>query len=321
VKKFLFILGLIIVVLVWSCSKEVVPTPSVTHPEGWSDVNSAVFHGEKVRTDSSESCIQCHGADYKGGNSGVSCYQCHGSFPHPAGWTGPASGHATYLQDNNWSLNDCQNCHGDDYQGGSSGASCLNCHTATAGPEACNTCHGNMGLPDSSIASWAPPEDLGGHTATSAVGVGAHQQHMPGSTTWTTAVAFECGTCHTSLSGFDDAVHIDSNSGIDIHFGSAATWNGAVSPQWTKSSASCAGVYCHGNFQWIANGDTIRGNNPLLVWNQVGSGQAACGTCHGIPPTGHIAATECNTCHGSVVDADKNIIDKSKHINGLVDLN
>ena len=25
-----------------------------------------------------DNCINCHGADLKGGNSGVSCYECHG---------------------------------------------------------------------------------------------------------------------------------------------------------------------------------------------------------------------------------------------------
>ncbi len=46
--------------------------------------------------------------------------------------------------------------------------------------------------------------------------------------------------------------------------------------------------------------------------------QAKCGTCHGLPPTGHIAApiTSCYLCHQGVVDEMGNIIDKDKHING-----
>jgi hypothetical protein len=49
-----------------------------------------------------------------------------------------------------------------------------------------------------------------------------------------------------------------------------------------------------------------------------GPTEAACGTCHDIPPKGHVAAliTECYGCHGDVVDPTGGIIDRTKHVNG-----
>ena len=318
-----------VMILFWACSDNITPTPSVSHPIGWNDLNSEVFHGDKVLTSGAEPCKQCHGNSYAGGQSGVSCYQCHASYPHTDEWTTPGSGHDLYIKTKNWSLAGCQSCHGMDYKGGSSGKSCLQCHTAPDGPEACNTCHGNMGLPVSSTDSWAPPQDLKNNTATTEVGVGAHQNHLTGAT-WSTAYTPDCTLCHTVLTGFDDPAHIDKKTGVDMHFGAMATWDDKVTPQWDHGSATCADTYCHGNFTfqksessnpWAYDTENIRGNNPGMVWNQVGTGQSACGTCHGLPPTGHVAATACNSCHSSVIGDNNVIINKSKHINGQVDLN
>jgi hypothetical protein len=46
--------------------------------------------------------------------------------------------------------------------------------------------------------------------------------------------------------------------------------------------------------------------------------QATCGSCHNLPPIGHVEAniTACSTCHQGIVDSDGNIIDTDKHING-----
>jgi hypothetical protein len=318
-----------LMILLWACSDSITPTPSVSHPDGWNDLNSEVFHGSKVLVSGAETCRPCHGDSYTGGQSGVSCYQCHASYPHHDEWTTPGSGHDAYIKTKNWSLADCKSCHGTDYQGGSSGESCLTCHTSTAGPEACNTCHGSIDLPDSDLLSWAPPEDLKDKTVTTSLGVGAHQNHLTG-TAWSTAYTRDCAVCHPVLTGFSDPAHIDKKSGVDMHFGTVATWDGNVSPQWDHGSATCAGMYCHGNFsfsksessnQWGYESENISGNNLDMIWNEVGTGQSACGTCHGLPPAGHVAATACNACHGSVIGDNNVIIDKRKHINGQVDLN
>ena len=52
--------------------------------------------------------------------------------------------HGLTLKANNYNLQDCQQCHGRSYDGGTAGASCNDCHVFPGGPEACNTCHGNF---------------------------------------------------------------------------------------------------------------------------------------------------------------------------------
>ncbi|MDP4196679.1 MAG: hypothetical protein Q8940_16615, partial [Bacteroidota bacterium] len=70
------------------------------------------------------------------------------------------------------------------------------------------------------------------------------------------------------------------------------------------------------------------GANFSPKWTQVDGSQAACGTCHGLPPKGHIGypnnlpVTACGNsgCHSGVVDINGNIIDKNKHINGAINV-
>jgi hypothetical protein len=63
-----------------------------------------------------------------------------------------------------------------------------------------------------------------------------------------------------------------------------------------------------------------------------GPGEAACGSCHGIPPTDGthnpaLRLSDCVTCHPRTVDAFGNILvsgplgaQTSEHINGTIDL-
>ena len=64
----------------------------------------------------------------------------------------------------------------------------------------------------------------------------------------------------------------------------------------------------------------IVGNNPIMLWTTVDENQAACGTCHDLPPKGHISTSACSACHSTVVDENYNIINKELHINGEIDL-
>jgi hypothetical protein len=279
VKVLIVFASLFLVVLIWSCADEITPPPSVTHPAEWNTLNSAEFHGNKAMTAGYESCITCHGSDYRGGSSGTSCYTCH---------------------------------------------------SETAGMEACNLCHGNRNAPVLALTSWAPPQDLSQDTVTTAIGVGAHQIHLSADT-WSTAYTRDCDLCHPAMTGFDDPGHIDKQEGINVQFGGMASWQDKLLPRWDQATASCSNTYCHGNFIFRKSASAIPdfyetesmlGNNQEMVWTQVGSGQAACGTCHLLPPMGHIdVEVSCNNCHGAVVDADNHIIDKSKHINGSIDLN
>ena len=301
------------------------------HPAGWLDKESDDFHGDAVNSSGIESCKSCHGENFEGGWSGVACSDCHGGlFPHPDGWITPSDEnfHGEYIRSDNWSLDGCTGCHGADYTGGSSGVSCVTCHSQTGGPEACNTCHGNYSGQVSDLVNWAPPEDLQKNTDTGSKGVGAHQEHL---NTMNIASVDElgCQQCHRALSGFDDPNHI--KGGVQLQWHPIATDSGRVTPVWSAGTATCSNVYCHGNFefskessanQWVYTADVMTGNNPTLEWTMVGTGQAACGTCHGLPPDGHLpqALDDCFGCHGSVVDAAGNIIDKTKHIDGKINV-
>jgi len=327
-KVTIFLISVSLLLLLASCSKDADPLLSVTHPEGWNQPEAENFHGTKVLTTGSEFCTSCHGADYSGGDAGVACADCHADYPHPPTWTTPGSdsSHAAYIKDQYWSMDRCKICHGDDYRGGSSGVSCYNCHPQQGGPEACNTCHGSGAGPVSNILTWAPPKDLDDNLETTAIGVGAHQNHLQ-DLDLTEAYIQDCNMCHPDILTFDDPRHINMN--IDMEFNKVATDSGRVTPGWELSGTLCSNTYCHGNFtfrqdvsqnQWGYADSVITGNNVSANWTDVGSGQVACGSCHGLPPQGHIAAETCNGCHGDVVDANFNIINDSLHINRKYDV-
>jgi hypothetical protein len=203
------------------CSNNKNPFPPKTHPESWSQVSSPDFHGNKVIASGYASCTSCHGIDLRGGESHSSCYACHDSYPHQAGWTALRSvgSHGNYIRSAHWSMETCKACHGADYHGGKSGATCYQCHQASDGPQACNVCHGNQ-------ENSAPPKDLNDNTLTSALGVGAHQVHVE--------IYGTCEICHQIPQSFSDPSHIDDTPYAEI----VSTW------QWNHNTATCA-IACH----------------------------------------------------------------------------
>lgn len=329
-QKFLIgIISILLLGLLFSCSDKREPVDISTHPEGWSHQEFASFHGKAIASKSLtlESCQTCHGQDFQGGTSGVSCFSsgCHAAvYPHPDGFANPNSPnfHEHYFAEINWNLMACQACHGASYDGnGVSDQNCLSCHKSPSGPEACNTCHGSQN-------NAAPPKDLEGNTETTAQGVGAHQAHVVGMT-WSTYKQGECSKCHITVAAYDDPGHIDNTPGAQVPFGALATMSGNLNATYDKSNFKCDNVYCHGGFefkksdsqyQWAYDDSTINGNNRTMYWKFVGTGQALCGSCHDIPPKGHIEATECGGCHGDVVDNNFNITNKFLHINGQIDV-
>jgi predicted CxxxxCH...CXXCH cytochrome family protein len=242
---------------------------------------------------------------------------------HPDGWANPSSGnfHGTYIiSHKQWNLNQCKTCHGSDYTGGSSGSSCLGCHTESGGPQNCRLCHGN---PEHSN----PPKSLYGDTAVTALGVGVHMTHRYPRF----SASVSCDECHRDFNGFEDPLHIGDNpDGIaEINFGPLAhdTLGGPIrpDPQWNRNTATCSSVYCHGTFK---DGNA----NAVGIWTNPAS--VVCGTCHGNPNTGNptpqpngqfnkphysfMTINSCYICHGSMINPQGVITDMTKHVNGEV---
>lgn len=242
---------------------------------------------------------------------------------HPAGWATKSdiNFHGKYILTNNkWNMNECKTCHGTDYLGGNTGKSCFTCHVSSSGPEDCRTCHGNEDHIN-------PPAALNGDTSTASLGVGVHMTHLY-NTRFSATVA--CQECHLEVGSFTDTNHLGNNpDGIaEITFGtlSRTTIGGGITPNpvWDRSTATCSNLYCHGTF--VQGNQNATGNwiNPNVD----------CGTCHGNQTTGNptpqqngvftsphfsfMTINSCYICHGSVINPQGVIIDKSKHVNGVV---
>jgi predicted CxxxxCH...CXXCH cytochrome family protein len=320
------------------------------HQKDWVDTTSANFHGKVVDAAHGNvtECLNCHGSNYQGGNSGVSCVKCHqneGASLHGKGWIDPASPnfHGNAIRSASWDMRPCQSCHGALYDGGKVGVSCRECHTGAAGPENCSTCHG-------SPTSVAPPSDLNGNMSRSAPGVGAHQIHLRGSSLSGTLL---CTQCHTTPGGVYDPGHISGTNRASVHFNEALANTVTNEPgtqdydaqlptyhpstSYDGNTLKCSNAYCHGNFK--------NGNQSVSpTWNDTTGTQAACGTCHGdvnqsdpllraMPKSTAQGGTHpdlssvrvaCAVCHGDVVAGTENelarIINPAKHVNGKLNV-
>jgi predicted CxxxxCH...CXXCH cytochrome family protein len=243
--------------------------------------------------------VYCHGAKLSGGtattpvwNSAagtdyVGCGSCHG-FPPPAPHTQSSacsSCHDTVGADNISIAKPAQHVDGKvNVVGGSGGTSC-------------NGCHG-------SADNDAPPKDTHGNTATTAIGVGAHQKHLQVKS----AKAIGCADCHVVPSSMAHA-----SGAAEVAFGPRSK-SGGLSPSWSEATATCASTWCHGPTRG-------GGSNHSPVWTQVGSGQAACGTCHGVPPPApHVQSSACSSCHDTVGADNATIAKPEQHVDGTVNV-
>jgi predicted CxxxxCH...CXXCH cytochrome family protein len=179
------------------------------------------------------------------------------------------------------------------------------------GTAGCTACHGDATRLPAENAP-APPRDARGNVATTAPGVGAHQRHLNGGSLRN---GLACAECHvvpgTGPSG-PDLTHV--NGRADLTFAALAQTNG-VTPTFDATNHTCTN-YCHGA--------SLSAGANRVTWNA--TGQALCGSCHGLPPASpHPAVTggvtACGICHPGTVRSDGTIDTAGgKHINGSPDV-
>ncbi len=311
-----------------SCSECHVVPSRVEDPGHIENASAPVTFGPLARTGGlqpswdriSASCnsVYCHGATLPGGSlpnqqpkwtrvdgSQAACGTCHG-LPPPR-----SSGHPTVTG----GVSACSRCHPDTVKADGTIDIAGGKHIdglVEVGGTACTSCHGDASRATAAIAP-APPQDTTGNTSTTALGVGAHQAHLNAGPL---RAAVACNECHVVPS---DTSHSTGSGPPPVTFGALATSGGAT-PSWDRNAATCA-TYCHGS-------TLPGGSNTAPQWTKVDGTQAACGSCHGIPPpasSGHPAVsgntTVCAGCHPGTVKADGTIdVAGGMHINGTVDV-
>jgi len=269
---------------------------------------------------------------------------------HPTGWTEPASEyfHGTPALERDGA--GCKECHGADFRGGTSGASCYDCHaylhndltgqnfvtahqqfvasttwnlsrcarchgadfTGGATGFACTSCHdAPAGPSDCRTCHGMPPVD----DATLLYGMpsgaaGAHAAHS----------RFLCTECHAPVT---NPTHIDGLP-AEVTFANAQvaglhgyTPTASHIGNANSGNAGCNSVYCHSNG---------RGDPPVAMPQWVGG--LTCGGCHRMPPPSpHPQFATCHLCHTHVDPASDysnpadgiRFLDESLHVNGTVD--
>lgn len=196
--------------------------------------------------------------------------------------------HVGFLDANPSALVDCQACHGNDYDGGTSGVSCLACHEANGLNFYCNQCHGNSeGDPEDPL-NWIPQgED------------DPHQTHLTGGGICKPVL---CSACHDVPQSWTDPGHFDGPP-AEISFSGLAQWHD-THPVWNAEEESCSNTYCHvdGTPDWEDE-------------------ELECNSCHNIPPGGlhpDVTINECYECHGLVIDENGDIINPLLHLDGTI---
>ncbi|MBL0278525.1 MAG: CxxxxCH/CxxCH domain-containing protein [Anaeromyxobacter sp.] len=281
-------------------------------------------------------CIQCHPGTVlaTGGINVANGLHVNGVKDvdyHAPGFAAAAAHGGPAKQD----LDACRACHGATLDGGpaSNGVSCNQCHGGTAWQQRCTLCHGeanraavagqpDVGQPPVNAALAAPPLGSQDESATGSHAVGAHLAHVaPGPL----ARAFTCQQCHGSPLP-TDLGHLDGL--VRIGWQLAATGGSTPAPAAgayprTPAAASpitCAN-YCHGATLGGGTRKATDGSALPVAWTG-GASEAACGTCHGLPPAyaapawHAVSSSGCATCHGY----DASAIDTARHVDGTLDL-
>ena len=217
----------------------------------------------------------------------LSCTGCHGApppAPHPQ-------------------RADCAQCHGDVVAADNVSIKDPTRHVDgvvdVLANLACNACHGST--------NPAPPLDVAGNSATTFAGVGAHQTHLAGSAI---SRPVPCEECHKVPTDYKDTDHLGALP-AELVFSGAAVAKGST-PAY--SNGTCSNTWCH-----ASKGVTSGGTVPAPSWTKVDGSQAACGSCHALPPPiGHPQIANCNQCHKNIATDNLTFPNPATHVDGVV---
>ena len=172
----------------------------------------------------------------------------------------------------------------------------------------CSYCHGGT---DNN--GGAPPADIDGATDSNLQTVGAHTEHVAGST----HLAYDCTACHRDVTTLLTPGHMFDNtpgiSEVDLSLG--------LSPNGSYATPGCNNLYCHGNGQ---------SNSSIADFTSI---ITACDTCHPFMQssendwdtmsgrhTKHMKSNiDCYECHGTVLDSNNQVQNADLHVNGTIE--
>ena len=249
-----------ILTLSFGCS-DTRQTATPFNPEtGKHSANWIVGHRAAFLSDSGQ-CAACHGADLRGGISGVSCFSasfdgmsCHANGPsmHPANWTNPEL-HGTTAKSApgaSAGLSYCQACHGDDFAGGLVQKSCVNvagCHGAGAdAPHAFPWVPGSTYVHTTTDAGNAPVCGLchlSGRTPPSYAALPAGTTPGCFDNTLCHGTAGDCVSCHSSTQAIAHGPLAGTGSRRAVALEFANTWSHKRSAGGVVTKYDC--IVCH----------------------------------------------------------------------------
>ncbi len=260
------------------------------HPEGYLVSSNASFHGNAVAQNGTEGCTECHGEDYRGEeHGGATCYDCHnGPSGHPdTGWLTYEHQNFHGLDAASRDLDACAACHGEDFNGGTSGQSCKTCHPSESG-------HPASGFVDRGTAFHGDRYDTNGENYCAA----CHGADLMGG--YSTVTCFDC---HNGPSGHPDEGFLDpahaSFHGLEASSRGLAECATCHGEDFTGGTSGKSCSECHDDqsghpaaAKWLLSGDEDFHAERLIE-----TSLAYCAGCHGADFTGGQAEVSCFTCH------------------------